>query len=82
MMKYAILATGLIAAAFFIYSVYVFAVNPDMFKAVAYGFLAFTIVFFVLIIIRKIREDKEYKRKTTLFENDIRKKEEKNERGK
>lgn len=78
-MKYAILATGLLAAAFFIYSVYIFAVEPTMFKKVAYGFLGFTIIFFVLVIIRKLREDKEYRRKTSLLESDIQKKEEKKE---
>ncbi len=63
-MKYAILGTGLIAAALFLYSVYVFAVNPHGFKPIAYGFLGFAIVFFILVIIRKVMEDRELRSRT------------------
>ncbi|HYW97227.1 MAG TPA: hypothetical protein VE870_16665 [Bacteroidales bacterium] len=63
LLKYAILGTGAIAAMLFIYSVYVFAVNPENFKTIAYGFLGFTIIFFVLVILRKLKEDRERKMK-------------------
>ncbi len=61
-MKYAILGTGLFAGGLFIYSVYTFAVNPQGFKPVAYSFLGLTIVFFILVFIRKIREDRAFRR--------------------
>ncbi len=69
-MKYAILSTGLIAAALFLYSVYVFAVNPHGFKPVAYGFLGFAIVFFILVVIRKIMEDRALRQKTAEYSKD------------
>ncbi len=73
-MKYAIPATGITAAGFFIYSVYVFAVEPEHFKSIAYGFLAFTILFFVLVIIRKVREDKALRRKLEASADEVHKK--------
>jgi hypothetical protein len=57
-MKYAILSLGVIAAGFFLWSVYAFALTADNFKIAAYGFLVCAIIFFILIIIRKIMEDK------------------------
>lgn len=62
-MKYAILGSGAMAAVLFVYSVYVFFASPENFKNVAYGFLGLAILFFILIIVRKIGEDRELKRK-------------------
>jgi uncharacterized membrane protein len=62
-MKYAVLVAGLFAAALFIYSIYLFAVDPDRFKPVAYAFLGISIVFFLLVIIRKVRDDRELRKK-------------------
>jgi succinate-acetate transporter protein len=62
-MKYAILGSGAMAAVLFIYSIYVFFATPENFKSVAYGFLGLAILFFVLIIFRKIKEDRELREK-------------------
>jgi hypothetical protein len=62
-MKYAVLITGILGALLFMYSVYAFLVHPGQFKIIAYGFLILAIVFFILVIIRKIREEREYRRK-------------------
>jgi len=63
-MKYAILGTGAISAILFIYSIYTFFSQPTMFKTVAYGFLGTAVLFFLLIIIRKLIEDRELRRRT------------------
>lgn len=62
-MKYLVLITGVLGAVLFLYSVYVFWIHPENFKMVAYGFLGLAIVFFILVMIRKIREDREAKNK-------------------
>lgn len=62
-MKYAVLATGVLGALLFMYSVYAFLVHPEQFKIIAYGFLSLAIVFFILVIIRKIREERSYRKK-------------------
>ena len=62
-MKYAVLITGILGALLFIYSVYAFWVHPEQFKLIAYGFLSLAIIFFILVIIRKVREERENKRK-------------------
>ncbi len=63
-MKYAVLITGILGALLFLFSIYVFWVHPDQFKMVAYGFLGLAVVFFILVIIRKVKEEKEIWRKT------------------
>jgi hypothetical protein len=63
-MKYAILGSGAMAAVLFIYSIYVFFASPENFKNIAYGFLGLAILFFILIIFRKIKEDRELREKT------------------
>lgn len=62
-MKYAVLITGILGALLFMYSVYAFLVHPEQFKMIAYGFLGLAIAFFILVIIRKVREEKEYRKK-------------------
>jgi hypothetical protein len=62
-MKYAVLITGILGALLFMYSVYAFLVHPEQFKIIAYGFLSLAIVFFILVIIRKVREEKAYRKK-------------------
>ena len=62
-MKIAITALGTAGALLFFYSVYVFWVHPEQFKTVAYIFMFLTAVFFILVIIRKIREERELKKK-------------------
>ncbi|MBE0655060.1 MAG: hypothetical protein IH594_14760 [Bacteroidales bacterium] len=62
-MKYAVLLTGILGALLFFYSVYAFWVRPEQFKLIAYGFLGLAIVFFILVIIRKIKEEREYRGK-------------------
>lgn len=62
-MKYLVLGTGILGAVLFIYSIYVFWVKPENFKMVAYGFLGLAIIFFILVIIRKLREDRENRTK-------------------
>lgn len=62
-MRYAILITGILGALVFLYSVYAFAVKPPQFKTVAYGFLGLAIIFFILVIIKKVRDEKEYRKK-------------------
>jgi len=62
-MKYAVLITGVIGALLFLFSIYIFWVHPEQFKIVAYGFLGFAVVFFILVIIKKVREDKEKRNK-------------------
>lgn len=62
-MKYAVLLIGILGALLFFYSVYAFWVHPEHFKLVAYGFLVLAIAFFILVIIRKIKEEKEYRGK-------------------
>lgn len=57
-MKYAVLSAGVLGALLFLYSVYAFWVHPDQFKTIAYGFLGLAIVFFILVIIKKIQEDR------------------------
>jgi succinate-acetate transporter protein len=57
-MKYAVLATGVVATGWFIYSFFVLFGNPAQFKIIAFGFLVLAIVFFILVLIRKIRERK------------------------
>ena len=69
-MKYAILTLGLIAAGLFIYSVYAFIANPDHFKPVAYAFLGLTVIFFILVIIRKILADREHRDRMDQFRDD------------
>ena len=63
MIKYAVLTTGILGALLFLYSVYAFLVHPGQFKLIAYGFLALAIIFFILVIIRKLKEEKEIRRK-------------------
>jgi succinate-acetate transporter protein len=55
-MKYAVLLTGLVATAWFIYSFFVLFGNPARFKVIAFGFLVLAIVFFILVLIRKVKE--------------------------
>jgi len=62
-MKYAILFTGILGALIFLYSVYAFILQPQQFKPVAYGFLGLAIVFFILVVIKKIRDEREYRKK-------------------
>ncbi|MCF8379770.1 MAG: hypothetical protein K9H49_09350 [Bacteroidales bacterium] len=57
-MKIAILSLGITGALIFFYSVYSFWVHPEQFKTVAYIFMFLTVVFFILVIINKIREEK------------------------
>ncbi len=64
-MKYLILATGGLAALIFLFSIYSFLLKPGMFKPVAYAFLVLTIVFFLLVIVKKVMEDRDYRRKVT-----------------
>ncbi len=63
LMKYAIIGTGVMGAAVFIYSVFAFLAAPGQFKSVAVVFLAITVIFFILVIIRKVLDDRELKRK-------------------
>ncbi len=71
-MKYLILLSGMVAAVFFIWSVYAFAVasqkigHASVFRTAILGFLLAAMVFFILIIVRKVRDDREYRRKTKL----------------
>ena len=69
-MKYAIIGTGVFGAAVFIYSVFAFLATPEQFKSIAVLFLAITVVFFILVIIRKILEDRDWKRKMEQFKDD------------
>ncbi len=62
-MKYAILITGIMGALIFLYSIYAFAAQPQQFKTVAYVFLGLAIVFFILVVIKKVKEEKEFKKK-------------------
>jgi predicted membrane channel-forming protein YqfA (hemolysin III family) len=62
-MRYVILALGIVGALVFLYSVYAFISQPEQFKTVAYVFLGVAIVFFVLVIIKKVRDEKEYRKK-------------------
>ena len=57
-MKIAILSLGVSGALLFLYSVYAFWVYPEQFKSVAYIFMFLTVVFFILVIIKKIRDEK------------------------
>jgi len=63
-MKYAILISGIIAAVLFLLSLYAFLYAWDLFKPVAYAFLAVTVVFFILNIIVKSKEERDRKRRT------------------
>jgi len=62
-MKIAITSLGTAGALLFFYSVYAFWVHPEQFKTVAYVFIFLTVVFFILVIIRKMREERELKKK-------------------
>ena len=62
-MKYAVLIAGILGAGLFVYSVYTFLVNPGQFKTIAYGFLGLAIAFFILVIIKKVKEEREYRKK-------------------
>lgn len=62
-MKIAILSLGVSGALLFLYSVYAFWVHTEQFKNVAYIFMFLTVVFFILVIINKIREEKARNRK-------------------
>ncbi len=62
-MKYAILVTGILGALVFIFSIYTFAAQPQKFKPVAYAFLGLAIIFFILVVIKKVKEEKEYRKK-------------------
>lgn len=68
-MKYAILVTGVLGALVFLYSVYAFTLQPQQFKAVAYGFLGLAILFFILVIIKKVRDEKKYRKKVSKKED-------------
>ncbi len=62
-MKIAVLSSGVIGALLFLYSVYAFWVHPEQFKTTAYIFMFLTVVFFILVIIKKIQEEKALKKK-------------------
>ena len=62
-MKIAVLSSGVIGALLFLYSVYAFWVHPEQFKTIAYIFMFLTVVFFILVIIKKIQEEKALKKK-------------------
>ena len=66
-MKYAIFSLGAVAAGLFVYSIYSFWVHPEHFKTVAYVFMFVAAVFFVLVIIRKIQDEKKNKRRINSF---------------
>lgn len=62
-MKIAILGLGGVGAALFLYSIYAFWVHPEQFKTIAYIFMFLTVIFFILVIIKKIQEEKSLKKK-------------------
>ena len=66
-MKYTILISGIIAALLFLLSLYAFLYAWNLFKPVAYAFLAVTVVFFILNIIVKSKEERERRRKAGKF---------------
>jgi len=66
-MKHAILISGIIGALLFFFSMYAFLYVRDLFKPVAYIFLPITILFFILNIIVKSREERERRRKAGKF---------------
>jgi CHASE2 domain-containing sensor protein len=66
-MKYAILISGIIAAVLFLISLYAFLYAWNLFKPVAYAFLSITIIFFILNIIVKSKEERESRRRTGRF---------------
>lgn len=64
--RYLILLIGMAAAAFFIWSVYTFVASRGYFRIASLGFLLSAMLFFILIIIRKIWDDRAYRKKTRL----------------
>jgi len=62
-MKIAVLSSGVIGALLFLYSIYAFWVHPEQFKTIAYIFMFLTVAFFILVIIKKIQEEKVLKKK-------------------
>ena len=62
-MKLAILGLGVSGALLFLYSVYAFWVHPEQFKTIAYIFMFLTVVFFVLVILKKVKDGKDLRKK-------------------
>jgi len=62
-MKYAIFGLGIIAAGLFVYSIYAFWVTPEQFKTVAYIFMFVAAAFFIIVVIRKIKDEKQNRKK-------------------
>ncbi len=62
-MKYAILITGILGAGLFLYSVYAFILQPQHFKSFAYAFLGLAIIFFILVVIKKVIDERAYRKK-------------------
>ena len=62
-MNTAILSLGVSGAGLFLYSIYAFWVHPEQFKTIAFIFMFLTVIFFILVIIKKIKEENKLKRK-------------------
>lgn len=69
-MKYYILITGIVAAGLFLYSVYAFWVHPEQFKVVAYIFMFVTAFFFIVVIIKKVKDERALKKKLNTVKDD------------
>ena len=69
-MKYAMISLGAIAAGIFIYSIYAFMLKPGQFKTIAFLFMFVAAAFFVLVIIKKIREERKVKEKMNPVKKD------------
>ena len=68
-MKYFILTTGAIAAGLFLWSIYAFTAARENFRIASISFLVIALIFFVLIIIRKVIDDRSFRNKTRM--NDL-----------